>query len=220
MKKVKKGVKAAPAENAKAETAKAGFESPEAAKAVKDSATSDLAKKREELNKFLKDAGLKKGKDYSDDKKHGGVFKKLNSAIEALEKSRKAAVDFLKTNKPAKKGGVGRADTKHAYPADIMALTGEAQKEAKKKHRQKIRVLAKKAGVTVDIFITDPDKYMASIKSEKKAEKSEKKGEKKADVKPAKKGDKATEKKADAKASKKSEPEAPKKKLVKKAKMD
>jgi hypothetical protein len=193
----------------KEKKAEGGFDSYEGAKAVKEDSTSQLKVKREEFRTFLKETGLKKGKDFSKDKKHGKAWDKLNTAVEELEATRKSAIDFMKENKPAKSAGP-RA-TKYVYPDEVNNIKdAKEQSEAKKKHRTKIRAKAKRAGVNVDTYLSDPKAHDAAADSKKAEKKSKKtKAEPKGGKaeKPAKKGkskkSKAEPEDAPAKPSKK-----------------
>lgn len=166
-----------------------------------------LSDARKEMNAFCKENKLKKAKDHSDhkDKKIATAYKKLQKAIEKLEAERDALQEKFKASKPK-----AERNTKYDYPEGMTA-------DDRKKFRQETRVKAKRAGVDVDEYLSDPAKYDAIIKENKekkaaskkpaakkeKAEKAEKK-EKKAKKDKAPKGEKEDKPKKKKKANKKS----------------
>lgn len=136
-----------------------GFTDYDQAQGVKNSSTAELKEARLQMKDFLKETGLKKGKDYSTDKKHGKAWVALNSKVEDLEAQRKAAIDYIKNNKPKKSGGDARS-TKYNYPEEIAAIADKDEQQlAMKKYRTSIRGKAKRAEVSVDEYLSDPAKY-------------------------------------------------------------
>lgn len=178
------------------------FKSYDEAKKVKDEATAALKEARLEFKQFLKDTGLKRGKNYSKDKKHGKPWNALNSKVEELEEQRKSAAAFMKEKKPKSDGP--RA-TKYNYPDEIESIKDKDEKQLEmKKFRTKVRAAAKRAGVSVDEYLSDPAGYDEKAKASKpKKEKKEKKDK--------------VDKKSKAKKED-TEEEEPKKKATKKAK--
>lgn len=194
----------------------------ESATKAKADLSDQLTAKREEFHAFLKDTGLKKGKDYSKDKKHGGVFSKFEAEIAALEAERSKVVKFLSENKPEKGGKKSKAkaekgaprEEKYNYPAAIAKMSKEEASEAKKKFRAECRAGAKRAKMSLDDFLKNAEdnlkkhpkgKSIVEINKEKKAARLAKEGkEEPAAAKPAKKGAKPNVAEvADAKPAKK-----------------
>lgn len=141
----------------------------DSAKSQLEPKKAELKAKREELQAWLKEKGLKKTEDHSKDEKYGKKFTRLTGEIKALEEETNKLREFMKNNKPAKV-----RTTKYNYPEGATA-------DDKKKFRQKARVSAKAAGVSVAEYLENPDKYKAALEEKKKAKqaKAEEKAKKK-----------------------------------------
>lgn len=169
-------------------------------KASLEAKKAELAAKREELSEWLKTNKLKKGTDYSEDEKFGKTFRIKTKAIKLLQAERDKLAGEAKDKTPKV---VKLREAKYPYPAD-------ATSDDKKKFRQLMRTRAKYAGVDVNAYLSNPEKYAAAI-AEREAKKSESKVESgkklaaaraaklaKADVEPApvKKGTKVVKEEA------------------------
>jgi len=185
----------------------ATFASYEEAEKAKKDLTASLGKARDEFRAFLKDNGLKNGKDYSGDKKHGKMFNTLQGNISSLEEQRAAAIKYTKENKKAK--APKERNTKYVYPDDVM--NADDVSLAKKQYRTKIRGKANRAGVSVDEYLQDPGKYDEQAKKKTKEKKSSEKSSK-AEKPSKKKGKKEKVKEKPEKEEKKSSKKPSKKK--------
>lgn len=194
----------------------AGFENYESAKAVKETSTQELGEARSEFKAFLKDTGLKRGKNYSKDKSHGKAWSALNSKIEDLEARRKAAIAYMKENKPAKGSVGGHKPAKYNYPAEVEGIEDKDEKQlAMKKFRTLTRAKAKKAKVSVDEYLADPegcDEKAKAFKKDKPKKKAKPVNEEDKSDEPSSNNPKASGKKVKSKAK----PKEPKAKPVKK----
>lgn len=161
------------------------------ATAASEKATKNKEAKRALLDEFLAKNELKKTVDHTGkiaDKKLQKQYNDLRADWTKAKEAAESAKDAVKASKPAKERAV-----KYVYPSDVTDSVG------KKKFRTKCRGAAKRAGVTVDVYLSDPAKYDKAAKPAKeKASKTEEA--------PAKK-----------KGAKTEEAAAPAKKKVKKA---
>lgn len=149
----------------------------DSAKAQLGTKKEELKAKREELLAWLKEKGLKKSEDHSknENEKIAKKFTRLTGEIKALEEETNKLRTFVKENKPKKE-----RTTKYQYPEGATA-------DEKKKIRQKNRVAAKQAGVSVAEYLENPAKYKEILEKKKKekeakAEEKAKKKEKKAEA--------------------------------------
>lgn len=116
---------------------------------VENSAESLEAKLKslsEEKAAYYKENGLKVGKDYANDKKHGAYITKITKAIKEVEEAikeikgsvKEAAGEIKKSAKKIKEA-VKSVASKYEYPADVVTA------EQKKKYRRDMRAAAAKA---------------------------------------------------------------------------
>lgn len=116
---------------------------------VENSAESLEAKLKslsEEKAAYYKENGLKVGKDYANDKKHGAYITKITKAIKEVEGaikeikgSVKEAAGEIKESAKKIKEAVKSVASKYEYPADVVTP------EQKKKYRRDMRAAAKGA---------------------------------------------------------------------------
>jgi hypothetical protein len=147
----------------------------EEAKEKLTSAKEKLMEAKDALKAFCKENGVKATEDHSDhdDEKLAKKWKKLKAEVD----EKQARVEkYTTASKDAKKSGGGGVKGKYNYPKDVKNGAD------KKKYRTEIRAKAKKAGVTVDEYLKDPEKHAAAAekpsKKDKKKEKKNKKAEK------------------------------------------
>lgn len=143
------------------------------------------------LTEFLEKNKLRKNADHSGKIKDKKLQKEYDGLRDAWEKAKTAEGEA----KEAEKGLRPKKDrkVKYNYPAD-MTSSGD-----RKKFRAACRTRAKAAGVSVDEYLSDPEKYDKEVEGKKAAKKSTKKEKKE----PAKKDAKASTKKAAKKGSSK-----------------
>lgn len=165
----------------------------ESAKAELSSLKEELEVSKSELKDFLKANKLKRDEDHSghENKKIAKQWKALNDAVAGKRARKEELLEFLKNNKPAP----APRETKYNYPAEVKTTLD------KKKFRATMRTNAKRAKVSLDTYLANPEKYAKIIAeaAKSKAEKGEKKKVKK--------------------VKKSAEPEAPVKKLKLKKKV-
>jgi hypothetical protein len=131
----------------------------------------DLKDARTALRDFLKENKLKRGVDHSnhETKKIAQKFKSLNKKITDFEAKKTELQTFIKENKPK-----AVRESKYNYPPEIESALD------KKKFRARMRAQAKRAGVDVDTYLGDPEKYDKEIAAKKPAKKEKKASTKKA----------------------------------------
>lgn len=158
---------------------------PEEAKAALELATGARKDARKAIDDFLKENKLTPMKDYTGklEGKKQKAYDKLRAAWSEAKEVEAAAQTAYKALRPSKE-----REAKYEYPAGTD----------KKKFRAQMRANAKRAGVTVDEYIKDREKYDAKVaegkpKKEKADKKADKKGKK--EEKADKKADKADKKK-------------------------
>jgi hypothetical protein len=125
-----------------------------------------LSEKREAFKAFLIENKLKKAEDHSNHSNRtlAKQFKTFKKELTDLDNQREALREFVKTSKPKKE-----RESKYEYPSDCETALD------KKKFRTTCRSRAKQAGVTLDEYLGDPEKYNQQIASKKSTPKPEKK---------------------------------------------
>jgi hypothetical protein len=168
----------------------------EEVKASYDAAVVARQEAKEALNSFLEEHSLRKNVIHTgklEDKKAQKAYDKLYDAWSAAREKEQALKDAEKKARPSKE----RA-TKYVYPADCTSGID------RKNFRAACRQAAKRAGVDLDTYLSDPEKYDKVEKAPKKAKKEK---AEKASKKDKKKGKEAKEGKAGKKKAKKASKE-------------